>query len=110
MSDNRAISRTLFEKLLDEKGVYYPFYDFVRSHEKELVLCFRGNGNPESIVIYHNNHIVWELYGDEDKIGISFNHARYNENWNKIEESLFQWGFDKNGRDEKALVPNRVLH
>ena len=107
MSDNRAISRTLFEKLLDEKGVYYPFYDFVRSHEKELVLCFRGNGNPESIVIYHNNHIVWELYGDEDKIGISFNHARYNENWDKIEESLFQWGFDINGRDEKALVPNR---
>ena len=107
MSDNRAISRTLFNKLLDEKGIYHPFYMFVLEHKKELVLCFRGNGNPESIVIYHNNHKVWELRGDEDKIGISFNHARYSENWEDIRGALDELGFDVRDKDGKLIGPDR---
>ena len=108
MSDNRAISRTLFDKLLDKNGIYHQFYMFVLEHKNELVLCFRGNGNPESIMIYHNNHIVWELCGDEDKIGISFNHARYSENWTDIRAELDKLGFGVRDKDGELIEPDRA--
>lgn len=106
MSDNRAVSEMLFKKLSEKNGIFHPFYEFVINHKKELVLCFRGNGNPESIVIYHNNHIVWELCGDEDRIGISFNHARYNENWESIRDALNKIGFDVKDKEGKLIRPN----
>ena len=106
MSDNRAVSEPLFGKLSDNKGIYHPFLAFVLQHEKELVLCFRGNGKPESIIIYHNNHIVWELCGDEDKIGVSFNHARYNENWKELRNALDVLGFDVRDKNGKLIEPD----
>lgn len=105
MDDNRAVSRPFFDKLL-KGGVYHPFIKFVKEHSKELVLCFRGNGDPENIVIYYNNQIVWVLYGNEDKIGISFNHARYCEDWWSLRDNLGDLGFviEKNG---KTIEPNQ---
>lgn len=103
--DNRAISSTFFKKLNDEDGIYHPFYKVVSEHD-DLILCFRGNGTPEKVIIYHNNHIVWELYGDEDKVGISFNHARYCENWRDIRDRLGILGFGIEDRNGNPIEPN----
>ena len=44
----RPAFKFLFKKHIDKNG-------------KKFAVCFRGNGEPEAITIYHNNHMVWEL-------------------------------------------------
>lgn len=95
MEDSRAIGKELLSKYRDENGVFYPFHQFVKNHQHQLAVCFRGNGTPAKISIYYNNHIVWNLYeeGGEEKISISFNHARYCKDWEEKLEALGKLGF-----------------
>lgn len=84
LKDCRAINDDLLEQLIN--GGFKEFKEFVKKTEKsedKLALCFRGNSNPESVVIYYNNHYVWKLYIRNSKLSveISFNHARYSKDW-----------------------------
>ena len=103
--DNRTISEDFLNKLSLENGIYHPFYKAVSEHD-DLVLCFRGNCTPEKVIIYYNNHIVWELYGDEDKVGISFNHARYCKSWREIRDKLGKLGFGIKDDNGNPIEPN----
>jgi hypothetical protein len=88
--DNRALLEENYKKLLPE-GELHPFVELVKNHN-ELELCFRGNGKPEKISIYCNNHQVLKI----DLTGIiyvSFNHARYCENWMDYLKKLVEFGF-----------------
>ena len=89
--DNRAITTNLLKEF-QEGGAFYEFTEFVKENkETKLALCFRGNGTPENVCIYLNNHIVWKLYKDINNkyvVGISFNHARYSENWEDMIKRL----------------------
>lgn len=82
--DSRMIS---FLNDLEEKGNLRAVVDFVKnSKEQELEICFRGNSKPESITIYKNNHMVWNIMKSGDNsyvIDISLNHARYTSDWKK---------------------------
>ena len=86
--DCRAIGDDLLSKLKNGGG-FEEFVKFVREH-KELILCFRGNSNPDQVVIYYNNHQMWKLYicGNKLTVSISFNHARYSEDWEKTYKTL----------------------
>lgn len=89
VEDCRAIKN---EKLLTalQKGGFKNFVEFVKLHD-ELVLCFRGNDQPENVVIYYNNHQVWKLFisrNDQLSVQISFNHARYSKEWKEKYETL----------------------
>lgn len=110
MGDSRAIDETLLRKYRDEEGVFYPFNKFIRNHLDKLAVCFRGNGNPAQISIYHNNHIVWNLYeeGGEGKISISFNHARYCEDWEERLEQLGKCGFNIYDSEGKRYTTEAV--
>lgn len=96
MADSRAISSELKNMFYLPEGVFYPFYLHVKNHTEQLAVCFRGNGTPEKISIYHNNHIVWDLYedGSGPKVAMSFNHARYCEDWEEKRDELGNLGFD----------------
>lgn len=75
--DSRDISSTLMEEFI--VGAFFEFYKFAKDNKK-LVICFRGNGNPETVTIYRFNHMVWELYIDTEGnycVRINYNHARY---------------------------------
>lgn len=107
MADSRAISKELLAQYRDENGVFYPFNIFVKNHMDKLAVCFRGNGNPAQISIYHNNHIVWNLYeeGGEYKVSISFNHARYCEDWQNKLDDLAKLGFKIVDANGNKLLP-----
>ena len=87
IKDSRAINENLLNQL--QNGGFKEFTEFVREKENsedKLALCFRGNSNPQSVVIYYNNHCVWELYINKKgqlSVKISYNHARYSEDWEK---------------------------
>lgn len=95
MGDSRAITKELKNMFYMENGIFYPFYLYVKNNTDKLAVCFRGNGSPEKISIYHNNHTVWELYKDTvgPKVAISFNHARYCEDWEEKMKELGKLGF-----------------
>ena len=79
--DNRRIS---FLNAFGAGGALEAFTNFVKSHN-ELELCFRGNNN--SVAIYRNNHIVWNIKEAELGkyiISISLNHARFTNNWDGL--------------------------
>jgi hypothetical protein len=108
--DCRAISLDLLEKL--QNGGFAEFVNFVRKTEKEdleykLALCFRGNNNPESVVIYYHNNMVWKLNVARNKklkVTISFNHARYTENWKEKLEILHEkYNFAQNKNLEDII-------
>ncbi len=64
-----------------------------RDHNK-LAILLRGNGN--SIIIYQNNHKIWELSVGKSfcKVSFDFNHARFSPEWsNKLNELTEKWGF-----------------
>lgn len=87
MSDCRAVSNNLMNELVN--GGFSEFVNLVRESEKlsledRLILCFRGNSNPQNVVIYYKNHMVWKLSISRQKllsVTISFNHARYSKDW-----------------------------
>ena len=86
--DCRAVGENLLREL-KEGGGFEEFVKFVRNNEN-LILCFRGNGSPEHVTIYYNNHQVWKLYIDKNKLiaSVSFNHARYSIDWEKAFDAL----------------------
>ena len=85
MSDNRGVSSELLDAFNNTNGEFYEFKKHIDENGKKYAVCFRGNGEPEAITIYHNNHMVWELsyYSKTEEYGvkINFNHARYDKNW-----------------------------
>lgn len=110
MEDSRKISDELKNEFIGENGAFYQFY--LKTKElPELVTCFRGNSSPEKIIIYYNNHILWELFRKNCKketvccVSISFNHSRYCESYDKELQSLRKLGFDKDKK--RVLKPSR---
>lgn len=105
MNDSRNISDTLKNEFLTKGGAFHQFY-LKTKNEPDLVICFRGNSNPEKIIIYYNNHVLWELYLKQKKeqnsysycVGISFNHSRYYVDYEKALAKLRSLGFDKDSR------------
>lgn len=96
--DSRAISNELMNELTE--GGLKEFLRFVQEDEKNdnnLALCFRGNDNPSSVVIYYNNHMVWKLNMQKKgslSVTISFNHARYSKDWQeKLKELCSDYNF-----------------
>lgn len=93
--DSRALMSDALDAFLgkvDKK----PLQDFVRfaKEHTELELCLRGNSkdNPR-ISIYCNNHIIFTVC-TTGKVVVSFNHARYCENWRYYYDSLVnKYGF-----------------
>lgn len=110
--DCRAIHKDFLEKFKSERG-YKAFVNLVKNdkdkHEHkekdELVLCFRGNNVPEAVCIYYNNHLVYEIKSN-NRLTISFNHARYSKNykyfWKKITRD---YGFIPTGNRREEVVP-----
>ena len=91
MEDSRKVSEEMLNEL--KKGKFSEFIKFIKQNPKyNLALCFRGNSKEygrESVIIYYNNHKVWELIKEDDNfyVRISFNHARYTEDWkDKLKE------------------------
>lgn len=89
--DSRALLPENLE-LFKLGGKLHPFVQLVKKHE-ELELCFRGNGNPERVSIYFNNHQVFKIERS-GTIRVSFNHARYCENWEDYLELLGGYDFN----------------
>ncbi len=84
---------TMFYHLTE--GVFRPFVDLVKKSESDnsiptLMLCFRSNKDSESVTIYYNNHIVWDLGVTKTgpRVSISANHARYSKNWKDVLSSV----------------------
>lgn len=104
--DNRAVSKELMNELTN--GGFKEFVNFVKQSEKpnceyKLALCFRGNDNPDSVVIYYNNHMVWKLNIEKNgslAVTISYNHARYSKDWKEKLELLCSKKFGFKGKKE----------
>lgn len=84
--DNRAVKEELLNEFISENGAFYEFFKYVSKEEnkKEFTVCQRGNSQNPSIIIYHNNHKVWELYKQPKngcRVKVNFDHARYTENY-----------------------------
>lgn len=111
-NDCRAISESLLKAFSDEEGVFYGFNCFVKEKENKnkLVVCFRGNESPNQITIYYNNHEVWKLYleGKDEipKVEVSFNHARYYADWDKLLDGFKELGFNICDKRGKKLSPH----
>lgn len=110
LNDSRKISDKLKNAFIDEQGKFFQFYKKTKE-DKSLVTCFRGNSSPEKIVIYYNNHILWELFLKESRgdvsycVSVSFNHSRYSIDYCTELEELRSLGFDK---DRKCVLkPSR---
>ena len=108
-NDNRANIGNLKKEIIDG-GAFNEFVKFVKENENKdkLALCFRGNGNPKSVIIYFNNHIIWKLYINENNkpcVSISFNHARYTKEWKKILQELTskKFGFYGNTNIQRKI-------
>ena len=102
--DSRAISNELMNELTE--GGFKEFLRLVQEDEKNdnnLALCFRGNDNPSSVVIYYNNHMVWKLNMQKKgllSVTISFNHARYSKDWQEKLKELCSDKYNFKGRQE----------
>ena len=73
--DSRALNEDEIA-LFEEGGFLHPFVELVKKHKKDLQLCFRGNEDTKSVIIYYNNRQVYKIYCN-GKVEISFRTARY---------------------------------
>jgi hypothetical protein len=89
--DCRALQKRNLLKLMD-KGKLHPYVELVKKHS-ELELGFRGNGDPERISIYLNNHQIFKIE-QSGAVYVSFNHARYCENWKEYLDVLQEYKFN----------------
>lgn len=89
--DCRALQKSNLLKLMDE-GKLHPYVELVKKHS-ELELCFRGNGDPERINIYFNNHQVFKIE-QSGAVYVSFDHARYCDNWKEYLDVLKEYEFN----------------
>ena len=109
LNDSRKISDKLKNAFIDEQGKFFQFYKKTKE-DKSLVTCFRGNSSPEKIVIYYNNHILWELFLKESRgdvsycVSVSFNHSRYSIDYCTELEKSRSSAFDKNRKS--ILIPS----
>ena len=107
--DSRALLKEELDAFLgiNPRKPLSPFIELVKKH-KELELCFRGNSekNPR-VSIYFRNNIIMNVY-IAGRIEVSFNHARYCENWKDYYNSLREtFGFnckDLNESDEEVNI------
>lgn len=97
---------------LQNRDTFAPFVDFVKENENnDLALCFRGNDSKTGkVVIYRNNHMIWELRikGGKDSspvVRINPNHARFMKDWlSRVIQKLMSLGFKgPKGQDYKQL-------
>lgn len=89
MGDGRFIS---FNDELRPGGSLYGLRDLVAAND-DLELCYRGNSG-DKIVIYYKNHSMFDIVNlkrsqNQYKLTVSFNHARYEEDWQKKLENLY---------------------
>lgn len=91
-------SRALLEKELEaflgevENKPLDTFVELVKNY-KELELCFRGNSKDKPrISIYSNNNIIFSVL-TSGRIEISFNHARYCDEWGAYYNMLKDYRF-----------------
>ena len=98
MEDHRFVFPDYLEKAFFEKGLC-EFIKFVIEHNKtagvdeKLAVLLRGNN--DSIIIYENNHKIWELSLSEKvcKVSFNFDHARYTQKWPQKLAELKKLGF-----------------
>ena len=98
--DNRALLEKELDAFIgkDLKKPLNPFVELVKN-KKELELCFRGNSNPR-VTIYSQNHIIFTVLVS-GRMEISFNHARYCENWKEYFDVLCKT-YKFNGKIDKT--------
>lgn len=91
MEDHRYVSESLENAFI--KGGLSEFKKFVleengktRDKHKKLAILLRGNNNK--IIVYKDNHKIWELSTSKVsknvikfKVSFDFNHARYSKDW-----------------------------
>ncbi|MBQ7563365.1 MAG: hypothetical protein IJT16_05185 [Lachnospiraceae bacterium] len=62
--------------------------------KRQKLNLLRGNGEPESIIIYHNNHKIWELTylksKKKGKVSFDYNHARYYKRYRQKFQDAFK--------------------
>lgn len=109
--DNRAVSEDFISDLKNSKKLAV-FTDFVRNLNDELQMCFRGNDSQEKVIVYKNNHKVWEIvkYTGQHKykVGISFKHARYCDDLETILEKFVELGFRR--KTLSQIIDNGYLY
>ena len=97
-----------FNADLEPGGLLQGLRDLV-AENKDLQLCYRGNSG-DVIVVYYNNHIMFKVkkYTQKYKnkqflLTISFNHARYEKDWQEILYDLQKnHHFEKRGNKKIA--------
>lgn len=87
--DHRYVDNDLYNAF-SEDGLLSAFRKFVIMHNGKVTdsnekLAVLLRGNSKKIIIYLNNHKLWELSctGKQVKVSFDFNHARHNKNWDK---------------------------
>ena len=99
-------------KELKNRDTFAAFVDYVRENEhNDLALCFRGNDSElGKVVIYRNNHMIWELCFKDSKgsipvVRINPNHARFMKDWHsRIVKDFMGLGFKgPKGQDYEQL-------
>lgn len=115
--DHRYVDDNLFEEFME--GAFSEFRKFVIKHNKEtanpkrLAVLLRGNG--KKIIIYYNNHKLWELSltSRGAKVSFDFNHARYFQDWEKKlneltnSEGIYNFTLSKT-KSEKSIIDDRI--
>lgn len=91
LHDDRSIK---FNADLLPGGPLHELRNLVDAHD-DLELCYRGNNrrsesNGEKIIIYYNSHVMFDVMKQENNyvLTLSFNHARYEENWQDVLNDL----------------------
>ncbi len=98
--DCRAISKGFLERFSKGKDLY-PFVSLVNKHP-ELEFCLRGNGTPEKVVIYRNNHAMFTI--TSGTVYFNPNYLRYCGDWDKKLDILYSYGYGKGKRIELGEV------
>ncbi len=100
MEDHRYVSDDLLKAFCS--GGLSEFRKFIleknknirKKHEKLAVLL---RGNSDTIIVYQNNHKIWELSVDKGKncrVSFDFNHARFSDGWEgMLDELIHDWKF-----------------
>ena len=64
--DQRAVGDDFIQDLNNDE-ILGEFTQFVKNHQAEFQMCFRGNGENEKVIIYKNNHAFWTITKNKDK-------------------------------------------
>lgn len=117
MPDHRYVSQN-FENAFINGGLK-EFRMFIIAHNKQasyehekLAVLLRGNNNK--IIIYKNNHKIWEILpnGSMWKVSFDFDHARYSRDWDQCLKNLQNLGFklgNHNTNTEMLPSDKRIL-